>query len=290
MKRNIRQRLIAAVMVLFIFAVVIITLGLNNLKNIKGNFNANDLSTWRTVFYDDFSGPSLDESKWSTCYEWYSKKYMGCSNNGNNELEWYLSQQVAIRNGNLVLTAEKQQITGWDGKKEKSYEYISGMVSTGRRELADEPKWDATFGYYEARIKVPSGKGIWPAFWLLPTDKVWPPEIDIMEILGDKPNQVLMTYHFGETDSPQKEDTVYTAEDFTKGWHTYSVKWEPGKIEWFIDGVLRKTSVGSNIPSEPMQVILNLAVGGNLPGSPDDNTVFPSEMLVDYVRVKQPSE
>jgi beta-glucanase (GH16 family) len=233
--------------------------------------------------------------RWQTVYQFCSR-----TSPANLEAEIYIDQNFidylnsqttlktaavspfSLNNGILTIESNPsdQAILTAAGSWAK---YTSGLLTT-------EYSFSQLYGYFEIRAKLPVGQGLWPAFWLLPTDKVWPPEIDIMEILGDKPNQVLMTYHFGETDNPQKEDTVYTAEDFTKGWHTYSVKWEPGKIDWFIDGVLRKTSVGSNIPSEPMQVILNLAVGGNLPGSPDDNTVFPSEMLVDYVRVKQPSE
>ncbi|MBP9827206.1 glycoside hydrolase family 16 protein [Candidatus Saccharibacteria bacterium] len=248
---------------------------------------ANPKKKMQIVFYDDFSEEKLDASKWTTCYEWYSIEFDGCSNNGNKELQWYKSNRVRIQDGNLVLVASRGITPGWDGKTKKDFYFESGMVSTGRRSSEVQPKWASSYGRYEARIKVPSGKGLWPAFWLLPVENTWPPEIDIMELVGDKPNEILLTYHYDTYPNQKKDESKLVGDDFTKDWHIYAIDWQPERIQWFVDEKLVKQATGKNIPSQPMQIIFNLAVGGNLAGYPDDTTVLPAEMLVDYVKVEQ---
>ena len=245
---------------------------------------------WKLVFEDNFDGEHLDTSKWVTCYDWYDKTHDGCSNNGNNEEEWYTPAGVSLGNGVVTLTAKKEPTKGWDGKQEKDYGYKSGMISTGRPDWDGAPKWTATYGYYEARVKMPEGRGIWPAFWLLPADKEWPPEIDIMELLGHEPSSVLLTYFWANGKfPPPKDSSTYTNTDqnFTSDWHVFAVDWQPGKIDWYVDGTVRKTVTSEHVPNEPMEILLNLAVGGKLPGTTDQNTVFPAQMQIDYVRVYQ---
>jgi len=242
--------------------------------------------SWKLSFGDEFNGSILDKRKWVTCYDWYDAKYNGCSNNGNNEQEWYSPSNVTQHDGSLKLTAVKKSTVGWNKTYEQDYAFQSGMVSTGRASWNEEPKWTGKYGYFEARMKVDGGKGIWPAFWLLPADHSWPPEIDVMELLGDRTHEVLMTYHWPGLHNEHMEDsTSFTGSDFTKGWHTYAVNWQPGEIDWYIDGVLRKSVKSNKIPDKSMELVLNLAVGGKLPGSPDDTTHFPAEVSVDYVRV-----
>lgn len=243
---------------------------------------------WSLNFQDDFNASQLDSTKWVSCYDCYNKNYDGCSNNGNHEEQWYTSKGVSFKDGNAILTATKSQTKGWDSKQEKNYSYKSGMISSGRPDWNGTPKWTGTYGYYEARVKLPGGKGIWPAFWLLPADKQWPPEIDVMELLGDKTNVILMTYFWPNGKFPPPKDTSnYTGSDFTQGWHTFAVYWQKNKIDWLIDGVIRKSVTSDNVPDKPMEVLLNLAVGGDLPGNPDEKTVFPAQMQIDYVRVYQ---
>jgi beta-glucanase (GH16 family) len=243
---------------------------------------------WHEVFDDEFSGTTLDTSKWVTCYDWHTASSNGCTNGGNQELEWYVPQQVSVSNGSASLTAVASGITGSDGSKSQEYPYQSGMISTGRETPGTPPKWSGTYGYYEARMKVPTGKGLWPAFWLLPTDSSWPPEIDMMELLGSKPNQIIMTYHWKDSaQNPQKDYTIYTGADFTSGWHTYAVDWEPSSIDWYVDGVKRKSVRSDTVPSKPMEIILDLAVGGSLPGTPAPSTQFPAQAQIDYVRAYQ---
>jgi len=118
------------------------------------------------IFADEFDGSALDDSKWNPCYPWGDQ---GCTNSGNAEEEWYLPGEILVENGLLRLRARENAVSGSDGK---SYPYTSGMVSSHDR-------FSTTYGYFEMRAKMPRGKGLWPAFWLLPDSREWPPEIDI---------------------------------------------------------------------------------------------------------------
>ena len=136
------------------------------------------------------------------------------------------------------------------------------------------------------RAKLPGTKGIWPAIWMLPQDGSWPPEIDIMELIGSNPLQVYLSHHWGSKKQDLHSQSSFTGPDFTQDYHVFSVEWEPGTIRWLIDGVERKVAT-QHIPSKAMYLILNTSVGGDWPGPPDNSTVFPAYMQVDYVRVYQ---
>jgi beta-glucanase (GH16 family) len=233
--------------------------------------------TWRTVFDDEFSGASVDSTKWTPCYQF------GCTNANNGELEWYQAANDTESGGFLHLTTKRQTVTGTDGK---TYNYTSGMVSTGGVNAKTPPKFSFKYGYMEMSAQVPRGNGFWPAFWTLPANYKWPPEIDAMEILGNDPTTITMTVHYGQGQNGLSHG-VFTGPDFSAGQHTYGVDWEPNAIVWYVDGVERyRYTKASRIPSAPMFVIANLAVGG-WPGPPDLTTPFPSEMTVDYIRVYQ---
>lgn len=240
------------------------------------------------LFADEFSGTSLNSDNWVTCYNNFNSKYNGCSNHGNWESEWYKTSQVKVNEGYLTLAAKKQTVRG-DNQLgyEQDYPYISGMVSSGSLDKVTPPKWSSTYGYYEARIMSPFGQGIWPAFWLLPIDASWPPEIDIMEVVGDKPNELINTYFWKDANGNVAKDSAQYVHDdnLSNDWHTYAVNWQPGYIEWYLDNKLIRRVDSKNVPSQPMHLILNLAVGGTLPGQPDDTTPEYAAMLVDYVRV-----
>lgn len=216
---------------------------------------------------------------WSTCYPWASQK-TGCTNGGNLELEWYLPGNVSLGDGHLNLTAKPQ--TAYAG-----HPYTSGMIATGGK-----PNTKATFsylyGYAEARIKLPRGAGMWPAFWLVPANRTWPPEIDIMEWQGVTPKNDIVTIHWGSAKHPQQNgSTVDTGTDLWRGYHTYGLDWEPSRVVWYFDGKPVKTYTDSaHIPHQPMYVILNLAIGGWLPHQLDPKPKsFPATMSVDYVRI-----
>ena len=139
------------------------------------------------------------------------------------------------------------------------------------------------------RAKLPKGKGIWPAHWMLPEDRRWPPEIDIMEMLGHKPNRILMTVHHRQLDKPVHSGFSYVGPDFSADFHTFALEWEPDRLAWFIDGKRRHFSPLYS-PDTPFFLILNTAVGGILPGNPDETTQFPVYHTIDYVRVWKPDE
>ena len=231
---------------------------------------------WVLDWSDEFDGPTLDRTKWVP--------ETGGDGWGNQELEFYTDRpdNVRVDGGNLVIEARKEDYRG--------RHYTSARIKTAG-------KVERTYGRYEARIKIPRGQGIWPAFWLLGGDiaKVgWPRcgEIDIMENIGREPDLVHGTLHgpgySGDKaiGKPQRLDKGTYADDY----HVYAVEWEPREIRWYRDGILYHTArpatvTGDWVFEHPFFVILNLAVGGGWPGNPDATTTFPQQMLVDYVRV-----
>lgn len=210
---------------------------------------------------------------------------------GNNELQTYTNrpENVVAQNGVLIITAKEES---FDGKS-----YTSARITT--KGLLDQQ-----YGRFEARIKLPTGKGIFPAFWLLGDDEngslVWPEigEIDIMEYLGNEPTSVFGTVHGPEFSAANSITKSYELQGdrFDNGFHVFGVEWTPNRINWYVDDVLYQSLTPEDIAEEtdrkgewvfnrPFHIILNVAVGGNLPGSPNDETIFPQRMLVDYVRV-----
>ncbi|MGH9263979.1 MAG: LamG-like jellyroll fold domain-containing protein [Acidimicrobiales bacterium] len=232
------------------------------------------------IFSDEFDGTALNTTTWHTCSWWATST---CSIETNNELELYTKNNVSVANGTLKLQARKENAVAWNGK---TYNYTSGMVSTGGRQGEKPPGFTFTYGYAEARVKVPAGQGLWPAFWTLPASYDWPPEIDVMEIIGDEPNVTHMHYHYLDGAGTHRgPGASWAGPDFSADWHTFGVDWQPGSLVWYVDGVERHRFTSSFVTAEPQYLLLNLAVGGNWPGSPDSSTPFPSDYLVDYVRV-----
>lgn len=245
---------------------------------------------WVPALAEEFNGSSLDSSSWSTCYHWFNAQYQGCTNAGNNELEWYKSSQVSVGNGHATLTAMNTSTTGVVKDSQgndvvKNFPYRSGMISTGGSQWMDTAKRTMLYGYIEARIRVPEGQGLWPAFWMLSADYGWPPEIDIMEILGHDTSTTHMNLHWNDAGNHQQAGSSFSnGMPLSGGWHTFAVDWQPGKLIWYVDGVPRKALSSAGVPNRPMYVLFNLAVGGDWPGSPDTSTVFPAKMDIDYVR------
>lgn len=243
---------------------------------------------WRLIFHDEFDGHTLDTSKWTTCYFDFKVGKQNCDHD-NGELELYQPDNIAVSQGILTLRAEKKRVTAANGK---TYFYTSGMISTGPSfSSAYDTRFSFTYGYMEMRARIPVGQGLWPAFWSMPTDLSWPPEIDIFEILGKAPHVVQMHYHYpGSTTkgSGIGAGGSWTGPDFSAGWHIYALDWEPDAITWYIDGIARATYTGaSHITSKPMYLLANLAVGGDWPGNPTASTPFPALYQIDYVRVWQ---
>ena len=230
------------------------------------------------LFSDDFDSSNLDHSKWTTCYWWDNN---GCTNLGNNELEWYQPDDVLLNNGILQLRAQQRTVhASIPNVGEATYNYTSGMVSTGRDyyETTAPIRFDYLYGYAEMRAKIPGGQGLWPAFWLIASDHSWPPEIDVMEILGDDPTTAHMTVHYldGGGNHGSYGEKVGGI-DFSAGWHTFGVDWQPDSLTWYVDGVARaRTTDPNHIPTSHMYLVANLAVGGDWPGAPGASTQFPS--------------
>jgi len=231
---------------------------------------------WVLDWHDEFDGATLDASKWVA--------ETGGHGWGNQELQYYTGRPENLRvgGGNLVIEARREDYQG--------SRYTSARIKTAG--LVER-----MHGRYEARIKIPAGQGIWPAFWMLGADigsSGWPRagEIDIMEIIGKEPTLVHGTLH-GPGYSGAKAHTRSLALEqgvLADDYHVYAVEWEPREIRWYRDGTLFHTARPDTVNGDwvfehPFFVLLNLAVGGAWPGNPDASTPFPRQMLVDYVRV-----
>jgi beta-glucanase (GH16 family) len=211
---------------------------------------------------DDFSGTKLDRTRWATCYRWHIG-LDGSRNEGNDEEQWYLDEQVALDHGVLRLTADNRSAVGHHPST-RTYKYRSGIVSA---------LWSFRYGSIEIRARFPHGPGLWPALWLIPDDLTWPPEIDIVEIFGNSPT---MAHTFHPRDAPTRQ-TSKPLKDPT-GWKNYRLDWDPGLLVWWVDGkeVFRVTEA---VPNVPMYLVMNLAVGGVMGGS-TVGTRFPAHMEV----------
>lgn len=221
---------------------------------------------------DEFDGPGLDTSTWSTCYFWRAE---GCTNEWNDELQAYHPVNVGVSDGALQLVAREEPTTGYlaDGT-EQDFRYSSGMVSGHDGETF-------RYGFVEARARVPSGQGLWPALWLLAADRVWPPEIDIMEVIGDEPGVVHQTLHADDGTATRFQAE---ADDYSEDWHTFAIDWRPGSLTFYVDGE-RTGNTTEGVPDEPMYFLANLAVGGEWPGPPGPDTELPATFSVDHVRI-----
>lgn len=218
---------------------------------------------WTLVFHDEFDRPELG-SDWVTEYNW------GRVN--PPELQYYATDAFDFIGGVLRIKAEERPT--------ESLPYTSGLISSFN-------SFKFTYGYVEARVKIPSGKGMWPAFWLLDASPTGIGEIDVMEIIGSEPNVVNMSLHFPDAaGNSQSQTETYKGPDYSKDFHNFAVDWRPDVIIWYVDGIER-CRITQNIPQNPMYVIANLAVGGKWPGAPDGSTKFPAYYDIDYIRVYQ---
>lgn len=211
---------------------------------------------------------------------------IGTGNNGwgNNELQYYTDrpENIVVEDGMLKITARRELYLGSS--------YTSARILT-------KGKLEQKYGRIEARIKLPWGKGLWPAFWMLGAniDEVgWPQcgEIDIMEYLGNQPTKVLGTVHGPGYSGADSFGKTYTLPNdrFDNDFHIFGIEWGENYINYYVDNVLYNQITPADVEGEwvfnqPFYIILNMAVGGNLPGSPNADTSFPQTMLVDYIRV-----
>jgi beta-glucanase (GH16 family) len=232
------------------------------------------------IWSDEFDGTALDTTRWS--YDIGN----GCPNLcgwGNNEQQYYTDapENIKVENGLLVITGREESIGGED--------YSSAKIKS-------QWKGDFRYGRFEARMKFPTTQGVWPAFWMLPTESVygiWPRsgEMDIVEMIGSNPGQAVGTVHTG---MPYAYNSGYynlpPGQIFADNFHVFAMEWEPDSITWFVDGIqyhqLTPGDIGPWAPfQEDFYLILNLALGGNWPGPVDATTILPQTLEVDYVRV-----
>jgi len=226
-----------------------------------------DKPGYELTFQDEMDGSSLDLSKWTRGYKWGEAVI-------NGELQAYADDAFVEQGGLLSIVGKKQQ-GQYAGQ---TLEYTSGVICSLHEQ---------TYGYFEARLKVPKGQGLWPAFWLLGavgTSGV--NEIDILELLGHEPNKAYMTVHWGQSYSVghESDGSEFSGPDFSADFHTFGLQWDADEIVWSIDGTEHKSYSGPGVPQVNMYVIVNLAVGGGWPGAPDSTTVFPADYTIDYVR------
>jgi beta-glucanase (GH16 family) len=246
----------------------------------------------KLTFADEFNGPggtAADPNKWS--YE------VGGGGWGNKELQYYTDSTKNAHLdgiGNMVIRAAKldarSNLSCWYGP----CEYTSARLIT-------KGKFEQKYGRFEARIKIPQGQGMWSAFWMLGNDidKVgWAScgEIDIMENIGKEPNTIHGTIHGPDYSGDKSIGAQFRAnKKFADDFHVFATEWSENKIEFFVDGKRYKTTTPKDLPKgrkwvfdHPFFLLLNFAIGGPWGGNPDHTSVFPQEMLIDYVRVYEP--
>ncbi|MGB5578774.1 MAG: glycoside hydrolase family 16 protein, partial [Woeseiaceae bacterium] len=273
----------------------------NPVLTIPQTFPVGDGDQLTLVWSEEFNGPEIDPEVWFFATGDGTEKGLP-GGWGNNELQYYLPDNAMIVNGVLEITARRETVGNLN--------YTSARINT-------EDRFAFKYGRIEARIKMPSGQGLWPAFWMLSQDSdyvcgvdnqgndrpcVWAAtgEIDIVEAInldGTNGNEIFATIHYGgEFPANQSTSVTYTPSvDVTESFNTYAIEWDEDEIRWYFNGLLYAVQDSWNSaalnggPSAPFDqnfhILLNLAVGGNFPGSPNGTTPFPATMQVDWVRV-----
>jgi len=220
------------------------------------------------VWQDEFDGNVLNPIKWNVA-------------EGSYDPDYHLIRNVSVSNGNLIITAKKEDMG--------VLHYTTGWITT---------KQNWTYGRFEARAKLPTGKGLWPAFWMLPVTNhygtgVASGEIDIMELWGNRPSEIKGTLHYGWPWRFISTPFNLSSGDFSQNYHIFTVEWQNGVIRWYVDNKLYKKedwwfTSGGTFPApfdRPFYIVLNVGIWAQVP--PDQSTVFPEQMIVDWVRVYQ---
>jgi beta-glucanase (GH16 family) len=267
---------------------------------------------WQLVWSDEFDGKAIDPAKWdfdigNGFFNYAANQWI--NGWGNDELEYYTREpdNAFVKDGMLHIRALRQSIDGFG--------YTSARLKTRKKD--GSPLFNHKYGKFEFRARLPTGKGVWPALWMLPQGEKYggwasSGEIDVLEARGQEPTKVLGTIHFGSRwplNAQASKDYVLPANATFADFHLYSLEWEPGEIRWYVDGRLYATQSSwwsasksdGDRPAkprnesdlnpwpapfdQPFYLIMNVAVGGRFLGNPDSTTVFPAEMVVDYVRV-----
>jgi beta-glucanase (GH16 family) len=283
----------------------------------SGPATAADAPGWKLVWSDEFDGPTIDPTKWdfdlgNGFFNYDSNTWI--SGWGNNELQYYTREptNAFAADGVLHIRAVKESMHGCG--------YTSAKLRSKKRDGGE--LFAKRYGRFEFRAKLPTGKGVWPALWMLPQEEKYggwaaSGEIDVLEARGQEPRKILGTIHFGgrwPANAHASKEHLFAEGTTIAEFHTYAVEWDPGEIRWYVDDLEygRQNSwwssgktvknQGSKPENEgelnawpapfdrPFYLVMNLAVGGKFLGNPDAATHFPAEMLVDHVRVYDRTE
>ena len=232
------------------------------------------------VFSDEFRGRSIDDSKWRTRYRWGPDWII------NDERQYYVDVQDEPGFGHSPFSLDGEYLTISASRtparlrrSANSQRWLSGAMTTYGR-------FSMKYGYVEMRAKMPRGRGMWPAFWLL-HERNTPrrPEIDVVELLGHDTDTVYQTYHWYQNHSLRSTPSFRVeTTDYADDFHTYAVRWEPGRVTWYVDGRQTNRFDSDKVAAENMYLLLNLAVGGSWAGNPDGSTPDRVDYTIDYIR------
>jgi beta-glucanase (GH16 family) len=241
-----------------------------------------DRSNLTATFADEFNTLSLSDGQtgvWEPKFWWAGNE--GGSLHTNSEKQWYINpayqptssvNPFSVQNGVLTIKAAPTPDAISDAVK--GYDYTSGMLTT-------HPSFSQTYGYFEIRADMPNEQGAWPAFWLLPTDGKWPPELDVIEMRGQNPNTLILSAHSNATG--QQTSTINNISvASTEGFHKYGLLWEEDHITWYFDDVAVAQVDTPADMHDPMYMLVNLAIGG-IAGTPANGLPNGSEMKIDYI-------
>lgn len=218
---------------------------------------------WILTFNDEFTGPRLDRKKWDDKF--------AVGRDHSEGAEYYAPDNYEIKDGLLLLKAQKRQMGG----KNFTSSMICSHISFAQQ-----------YGWFEIRCKVPSGKRMWPVFWLMPTTHKWPPEIDVMEFANDSRKLYLTNvWRIGpELNDISSSQKPFVGPDYSRDFHTFAIEWKPEEIVWYVDG-RRKHSSRKGIPHEPMYLLATFQIAGNSAYTAEDDRLFPAAFAIDYIRV-----
>jgi beta-glucanase (GH16 family) len=217
-------------------------------------------ANWKLTFADEFNGTELDLSHWTPHDPWGHAR--------DRQLQAYAPEALTVSGGQLHIVA-----------RVRDREYVSGIISTFGT-------FSQTYGRFEIRCRVPAGRGLRSGFLLLPVPLAPLPEIEVFQTIGSSPSKVFFANRWGTEQTERSFADSFTGPDLSAGFHTISIEWERDRISWLIDGKEKFQTV-DGIPRQPMYMLLDLAVGGNLAKAPDASTAFPASFDIDYIHVYQ---
>ncbi len=256
----------------------------------SGGCEAFDPATqgWRLGFEENFDTLDASDgtaSRWQSQFLWQRRRIAE-----NGEAQLYADpgfagttgaplglNPFAVEGGILAISASEAEPSLRAKLGDPDARYISGLLTTAH-------SFQQMYGYFEIRARLPAGRGLWPAFWLLPPDGTWPPEIDVFEMFGQDPRTIYVSAHSAESGAHKGITRTVPVADTAEGFHAFALRWTPNQLTWFFDGC----RIGEmRTPADlhrPMYMVLNLAVGGTWASYPDRTTHLPAKFLVDHVR------